>query len=773
VSDNRGVRRSLLALFVVLAVSACAYTPAAIPDRPVQRAQSSRIYAADGTLIATLHAEENREDVPLAELPRHVRDAVLAIEDARFWEHRGVDAKAVLRAARANTAEGAVIEGGSTITQQYVKNALLTTDRTIDRKVEEALLAVQLERRYTKERILELYLNTIYLGNGAYGIQAAANEYFGVPASDLDLVQAATLAALIRAPSTTDPYDRPDVAVGRRNLVLTRMAELGWLDEEAAALARLAPLELVVPDQDERYPAPHFVERVKRFVLDDPRFGETPAERRALLFGGGLRIQTTIDLDLQTKAEEAVGRVISSPERDPDAALITIDPATGFVRALVGGQDFFGGGAQAKIDLATGGNGRPAGSSFKPLVLAAALEKGIPLDKVYDAPGRMDIPLTDEVWRVSNYEGGGGGRADLWESTVRSYNTVYAQLILEVGPSDAMAMANRLGVASPLQPFPSAVLGTNLVHPLDMAASYATFANRGLRVDPAFVTKISGPDGRVLYQHRHLQRRVLDVSVADQVTQVLQTALENGTGVQARIGRPAAGKTGTGQQWRDAWFVGYTPDLVTAVWMGFAEEGQRSMVPPTTRIRVTGGSWPAQVWQLYMSAALAEVPVTPFPDPEPPEEPAEDDELDPALAALPVLRTVVGMPTGPASEALTRDGYVVERREVPSDEYPPGYVAAQVPPPGTRLAGGSVVVLEIANGQRASASVPDVLGLDRETATTRLGSHGFTAVVVTEQEPTEGDGLSRAGLVWKQAPAGGSERARGAEVTIWVNPTST
>lgn len=777
------VQATVRAVLVVVAIAAgaCSYTPATLDVRDPDLAQSTKVFAADGTLITTLVAEENRENVRVADLPEHVTHAVLAVEDSRFYDHRGVDVRAILRATRANTRSGTVVEGGSTITQQYVKNTLLTPDQSLDRKVEEALLAVQLERRYSKDRILELYLNTIFFGNGAYGIQAAAGEYFGVAAGELSVAQAATLAGLIRAPSAYDPYDAPEAAVQRRNSAIDRMAELEWLAEAEAEAAKAEPLTLAVKATEDRYAAAHVVEEAKELILGDPRFGATFGERRDLLFNGGLRITTTLDLELQAIAEASVARV-RPPEPGPEAALISMDPATGAIRALVGGRDFFGGGGQAKVDLATEGEGRPAGSSFKPLVLAAALEEGVPLGRRYPAPSQIDIQLTDELWHVEEYEGGSAGGAevvdevvpelDLVEATVTSSNTVYAQLIQAVGPADAVAAAARFGIRSPLQPYPSAVLGTNLVTGLDMATAYATFANRGLRVDPHLVTKVTRSDGTIIFQHQHQQERVLDAGTADQVTDVLRQVVERGTGVNARIGRPVAGKTGTGQEWRDAWFVGYTPDLVTSVWMGFADEGRRSMVPPATPIRVTGGSWPAQIWQLYSSAALAEVPVTPFVAPTP----APVAVVDPAQApagvdpTLPRLRDVVGSPVGPAEATLSRDGYVVQRLDVASDEYPPGYVVAQVPPADAPLTSGSVVTIEVANGQAVSSVVPNVLGLTEADAVAALGGGGLQVEVAREAEPPTEGAATRVGRVWKQSPAGGGRQAIGTSVRITVNP---
>lgn len=273
-----------------------------------------------------------------------------------------------------------------------------------------------------------------------------------------------------------------------------------------------------------------------------------------------------------------MGRALSEPGRDPAAAVVSLDPANGHVRALVGGRDFFGGGPQSSFDLATQGR-RPAGSAFKPFVLAAALEAGIPLATTYDAPPRLAVPLPGQQWEVDNYEGQGGGRLNLTDATVNSVNTVYAQLILDVGPGEAVATAARMGIASPLLPYPSAVLGTNDVSPLEMAAAYATLANGGMARVPTFVTKVVGMDGKVLYEHEPSAKRALEEATVDAEVGVLRQVIERGTGVDARIGRPAAGKTGTGQEWRDAWFVGFTPELVTSVWVGFPDR-QLSMVPP-------------------------------------------------------------------------------------------------------------------------------------------------------------------------------------------------
>jgi penicillin-binding protein 1A len=758
------VRRPIfVALCVVAALApACAWTSPPLPALGRDSAETSQLFSADGTLVTSLHGEENREVISIAAIPKVLQDAVVAIEDERFWTHSGVDLRAVARAAYSNAAEGGVVEGGSTITQQYVKNEILGPERDVRRKVREASLAYHLEQKYSKKRILELYLNTIYFGNGAYGVQAAAHEYFGVSADQLGLAPAALLAGLIHAPTTLDPYDHPAEATDRRGTVLDKMVALGLIERAAADEARATPLGLRVKPVDERYPAPYFVERVKRFILDEPRFGATPKDRRNLLFGGGLKIYTTVDLAMQAKAEAAVAKVLTVPDKDPEAAVVAIEPGTGYVRALVGGHDFFGGGAQAKLDLATQGTGRPAGSAFKPFVLAAALAKGIPLSRTFDAPGRLTLTLEHprQVWQVDNYEGNGGDRMDLVSATVQSVNTVYAQLLLEVGPDAAVQLAERMGITTPLKPYASAVLGTNEVYPLDMAAAYATFANRGVAVPPTFITKIVGRNGEILYQHHHEEHRVLTTDVVDTENDVLRQVVEDGTGVRARIGRPVAGKTGTGQKWRDAWFVGFTPDLVSSVWVGFPK-GQVSMVPPVTRTLVSGGSWPAQIWQLFMGDVLANQPITEF---HAPPKPVVSVDITPRAVPL-----VVGMPVDQAEETLARAGFVTRRRAVADNQYPPGYVVAQSPGTGAVAPGGSTVVVNVGTGSRRTTTVPDVLGLARQQALDLLREAGFRPEVVNKAEADPATATARAGMVWKQNPAPGPAD-QGASVVVWVNP---
>jgi penicillin-binding protein 1A len=730
-------RRLLLSLLAVaLPAVGCSYTTRdALPPTPISAsAESSDIYAADGTLIHTFHAEVNRRNVSLDEIPMSLRDAVVAIEDERFYRHNGVDVRAVARAARENAAAGEVAEGGSTITQQYVKQVLLADDsRTIERKLREASLALQLERHYSKDRILELYLNAVYFGNGAYGVAAAAQQYFRKPLPDLTLAESALLAALIQRPTATDPYDALPVATARRNLVLDRMAENSFVAEADAEAAKQEPVTLAsstVPAA-ERYEAAYFLEVVKQWLLDDPRFGATKEDRHNLLFGGGLKIQTTVDLEAQRAAEAAANEILPDAERDPDVALVSIEPDTGYIRAMVGGRDFFGPGKAAKVNLAL--SPQQTGSAFKPLVLAAALTEGIKPTETYAAPACIDMHVTPR-WEPCNYaESGPPGVVNLVEGTVRSYNTLYAQLMRDVGPSDAMDVAEELGIRSPLDDDLSAVLGTNVVTAVDMASAFGTFANRGVQVPPVLVTRITRADGTVLYRHQHEQTRALDVDVADTVTAILQQVVTRGTGTAAAFDHPSAGKTGTTQDHHDAWFVGYTPDLSTAVWVGH-HEGDVSMEPPTTPINVTGGSYPARIWQRFMQAALAGTPVTPFHAP-PAETFVPEDTIPDPSADQELLDQIEDY----------YEGLDPDLRPLPGA---PPTTATTAPPSGS----GRVVV------------VPDVTGRSVESGVETLRAAGFSV----SRRIIDGSTNIRSGTIVAQTPSGGSLAASGSTVTIDV-----
>jgi membrane peptidoglycan carboxypeptidase len=596
------------------------------PERPL--AQTSFLYASDGTLITSLHAAEDRVVLTASQMTPDIRAAVVAIEDRRFYEHHGVDPEAILRAAVNDVRSGQVVEGGSTITQQLVKNLYTGDDKTIGRKVDEAILAWQLEQRLTKDEILTQYLNTVYFGEGAYGIQAAAKTYIGVDASSLTLAECAMLAGLITAPNHFDPYVRPASAIGRRNVVLGLMREQGDISTRAYERALHERLMLRHDRTELRYPYPYFVDYFKRWFLTNPAFGQTYDDRYRLLFTGGLRITTTLDPGIQAAAQDAVSSALPYPS-DPDAAVTVLDPRTGYVRAMVGGDpaDYWANDAAGRVNLATGagGSGRQTGSAFKAFALVTALEQGISPDTTFAAPASIDIPLPDGgTWHVTNAEGNGYGTMSLRSATVYSVNTVYAQLIERLTPQAVVETAERMGmrccpkVASPKTPllaYPSAVLGSNEANTLEMASAYGTLATGGRRVDPVPAVTVTDPSGKVLWQADPRPQQVLRPDVAAAADGILQDAVLYGTGTAANIGRPQIGKTGTDDNHDNAWFVGSVPQLTAAVWVGF-HQGQISMEPPRTRITVFGGTFPAQIWRLLMLRATANLAPEQFPTPE-------------------------------------------------------------------------------------------------------------------------------------------------------------
>jgi 1A family penicillin-binding protein len=580
-----------------------------------QLAQRSVVYARDGSVLAVLHAEENRSPVTLDRVPKRVVDAILDVEDDRFWEHGGVDLRSTVRALLTNVSSGGVRQGGSTITQQLVKNSLLTPEKTVGRKFKEAILAVRLENQMSKEEILERYLNTVYFGNGAYGVQAAAETYFGEDVEQLDQGQSAFLAGMIRNPVGYDPVKFPKLSRARRDVAVDRMVAAGDVTlVRAAALKKDdVPRVLATPEVP---PDDYFVEAVKQRLLKDTRLGETAQERYNAVFKGGLKITTTIDPRLQRLAEEAVDKIL--PEKITKgqftAAMATVDPTTGALRAMVGGQDF----ANSKVNLALGreggGTGRQPGSSFKPFVLAAALEAGYsPNDTINGtSPCHIKVAKGLEPYEPQNYEGEGGGIMSLVEATVHSVNCAYIKLGMVVGLDKVAAMANKLGIDEKLDEVPSMSLGSEEVSPLEMASAYGTFANDGVHQDVRFIEKVVDREGKtVLDLTKQKGKRVISAQNARVETTVLRQVVERGTGVRAKVARHVvAGKTGTSQEHQNAWFVGYTPQLSTAVWMG-DPAGNVSMLN-VGGVKVAGGTYPARIFSTFMTGALEDEPSLTF-----------------------------------------------------------------------------------------------------------------------------------------------------------------
>lgn len=787
-----------LAVVISLAAAACSLQPIEDPGLG-DRGLTSVVYASDGTVLAEWHAEEDRALVTYDELPADLINAVVAIEDERYWQHAGVDLRALARSIVANLEAGGVVQGASTITQQYVKNVVLTPEVTLDRKLTEAALALRLEEGLTKEEILERYLNTVYFGDGAYGVGTASLHFFGVPVSDLTLGQAALLAGMIQSPATTDPYRSPDAALARRRVVLNKMVELGWTDLESAEAADQEPLQLR-PREPGKARYPYFTEEVKRRLLDDPALGPTPQDRYNALFRGGLRIHTTIDPLAQDAAEAALASVL--PEDGPSGALVAVDPRTGHVVALVGGRDFYDADDPvAQFNLAVQARRQP-GSSFKPFVLAAALEHGFSLRSVFKGGRTVTIATDSGPWLVENYNGAVFPDLTLLEATVFSVNIVYAQVVQAIGAESVVEVAQAAGITAPLQPLPSLALGAEEVSPLDMASAYATFAADGIHVDPIFVTSIETHDGINIYEAVPIVTEALDKDVARQVTAALTDVVRRGTGQRAKIGRPIAGKTGTSQAHRDAWFVGYTPELAAAVWVGFPE-GQVAMEPPATPITVTGGSWPAQIWGRFASGALSGTPYGQLAS-------ASEDGLvtvevdlstgflagpycprsqvqrirvpadDVPTVICPVhnptgvvqvgastLPSVIGLDLGPAAETLNSAGFHVEVEWRDGGSLAQGTVFDQRPSPGYPAQAGSTVVLTVA-GPKPGTTIPAVVGFPLGQATQELASLGVNVAVITEAESNPSDAQRRSGVVWKQNPGPGAPAT--GTVRLWANP---
>lgn len=557
-------------------------------------AETSIIYDRTGAVLVELHAEQNRTAAPLANIPMQLRQAVIATEDKRFYEHEGVDPLGIARALWVNATKGEH-HGGSTITQQYVVNTFIKREDTLSRKIKEAILAYQLESKFSKDEILEKYLNTIYFGHGAYGVQAAAETYFGKDMGALTTAECAMLAGVIRSPGSYSPRIDPDAAKLRRDTVLGLMLDQQYIDQTVHDASVAEPFALAAPAPTTS-PSPYFVEWVKQTLIDD--YGPDA------VFKGGLRVKTTIDLGMQAAAESAIGSVLDQPD-DPSAALVAIDPKTGEVRALVGGKDF---NAQ-QFNVAVQGPRQP-GSSFKPFVLVTALEQGISPEKAYEsAAGSFTIP-GGQTWNVT---GSSGGPMRLRIATAKSVNSVFAQVILEVGAEKVAETAKRMGITTPIKAVPAIALGSQEVTPLEMASAYGTLANAGVHMEPHGIIEVTDIGGDVLFTASGTGTEALTPAVAYLTTDILKGVISGGTGTAANIDRPAAGKTGTTQEYRDAWFVGYTPDLVAAVWMGHVE-GQIEMNDVHGK-RVTGGSFPAQIWAKFMKAALEGVPASDFVQP--------------------------------------------------------------------------------------------------------------------------------------------------------------
>ena len=607
-----------LLLFSWIWVAPCALGGCAPLDELAEyQAEGSELLDIDGQAFATL-ATVNRRIVSLDSLPEYLPQAVVAIEDRRFYDHGGVDLFRTAGALVSNVRAGGVAEGGSTITQQLARNLfpdwLPYQDRNVRRKIMEARVARQIERSFSKDKILELYLNHIYLGSGAYGIDAAAQTYFGKPASELTLMEAATLAGLPQAPSQANPKEDVERATRRRDLVLDQMVDAGYIDQAQAEEAKAEAIT-VVEDSNDEPTGPmgsYFVERVRQ------ELEETVGSR---FYTAGLQIHTTLDATVQASAEQELNRQLAALESGRfgafrhstyaqaeegaaeteylQGAVVVMDVATGEVRALVGGRDF----ADSKFNRATQALRQP-GSAFKPFIYASALERfRTPSHPVEDSPLRLTL-AGGQVWEPKNYTGTYDGPITMREALARSKNTATVRLAQEVGLGSAIQIAHDLGISSEIPDNPAAALGTAEVRPIELVGAYAAFANGGRRVEPHLIRKVVDRNGRTLWEARVEQAQVLDPAVAFVLTTMLQDVVSLGTGTAVRavgFGGAAAGKTGTTNDASDVWYVGYTPELVAGIWMGFDD--------PKTIVRgASGGTLAAPVWGRMMNTIYANRP---------------------------------------------------------------------------------------------------------------------------------------------------------------------
>ncbi|RUR06563.1 penicillin-binding protein [Brucella abortus] len=566
-------------LLVYFAAKMPPTTAWAIPDRP----PNVRIVDVNSNLIAN-RGTTGGEAVSLHEMSPYIPQAVIAIEDRRFNSHFGIDRSAA-RAIVTNVVSGRAVQGGSTLTQQLAKNLFLSPDRTLERKVQEVMLALWLEHKYTKDQILEMYLNRVYLGSGAFGVDAASRRYFNKSAKDVNLMEAATLAGLLKAPSRLSPARDPEAAAARARLVLGAMREEGMIDDRQVAIAESEP-----PTR-----APSYWQGSENYVAD-----KVVAELPELIGEAkdDIIVQTTIDLNLQRAGEEAIKDQIEQNGKKMNAsqgALVSIDN-TGAVRAMVGGVDY----AASQFDRVTDAHRQPA-SSFKPFVYLSALEQGWTPDSV-----RNDAPVRIGKWTPSNDNGKYMGPVTLATALSHSLNSVAAQLVMEVGPQTVIDTAHRLGVQSKLEPNASLALGTSEVTLLELTDAYVPFANGGYRAPVYFITKVTDSDGNVLYQKEDgVGPRVIDERNVGMMNAMLRRTVEDGTAKRAAFGWPAAGKTGTSQNFRDAWFIGYTANLTTGVWFG-NDDGKGMK-------RVFGATLPVAAWKSFMKEAHKGVPIAELP----------------------------------------------------------------------------------------------------------------------------------------------------------------
>ena len=777
-----------LASFSVGLVTAIAGEIPSLDPSRIHNQTDGFIYASNGRVLSVLRGSQSRILLRSDQISPLMKQAIVAIEDKRFYEHRGVDVRGIVRALWADVRGGGVVQGGSTITQQFVKNTYTKNQRSIARKLREAALAWQLEQRWSKDRILTAYLNTIYFGNGAYGVEQAAQTYFhhGAGPGKLTLWEAALLAGIPEDPAAYDPATNQKAARVRRNLVLKEMFDQGDISRAAYADATRRPMpspqSIRLPG--DQGPAQYFANYVKQQLVD--RYGS------GRVFGGGLKVYTTIDLKLQKMARNSIGHWLTSPT-GPTAALVSIDPRDGRVLAMFGGNNF----RKSQFNLAVQGE-RQAGSSFKPFVLATALKEGVaPTTTFVSKP--VTINAGGRLWEVHNYEDEYLGSITIQQATAYSDNAVFAQLTKLVGPQNIANTAKSLGIRSRLLPYFSIGLGAQGVNPLEMARAFSAFANGGKRIDgrrfgnePRVITKVANEKGRPIDDNTARPVQALSEENAALVTSLLQNVIKYGTGKAAVLsgGRPAAGKTGTTENSGDAWFVGYTPQLVTAVWVGYPND-VRSMSYQFHGKPVAGGTFPALIWKSFMENALPYLhdapqsfPSASIPYASPKNVTYRDGRLQLANAycrdtesieyfgdsgpthtanCLPNevdVPNVVGEPVGKAKTVLAGQplaATVVYRPAQPRQRV--GVVVKQFPAGGRHLSSGDRVTIVLSKA--LAGVVPNVVGMTVDRAKARL-KHLKLEVTIS---PGDAPGSAR---IVAQSPRAGRASAPGMGLTLAV-----
>ncbi|MGC6367799.1 MAG: transglycosylase domain-containing protein [Candidatus Marinamargulisbacteria bacterium] len=565
-------------------------------------AETTKIYSADGVILAELHKEENRIRIPIDEISKTLQKTVIAMEDTDFYKHNGINIKGIMRALYRDIIAMAFVEGGSTLTQQLARNLFLEKQKKIERKIKEILMALEIERKYTKVEILELYLNQVYWGHNAYGIESASQMYFDKKSKDLTLAEAAGLVGMLKGPELFSPFRYFERFKKRQRVVLKRMAVLGLITDEQVEDAYNEKMELASRKRH-RYKAGYFASYVVDQLIE--MYGEEA------LYTSGMKVYTTLNYELQKHAEDVVKKYrdygnqafVLKGERVPslnynEASLLAVDPRNGYVLAMQGGVDF----SESQFNRTVQAHRQP-GSAFKPFVYLAAFDKGF-------SPGTIvsDKPVTfntiEGPYSPQNYTLKFSGNLPIRRAFEKSVNVIAVKLNDLVGPKTVVSFANKTGITSPMNPVLSLPLGANEVTMIELMQSYMVFANYGKKVAPVAILKIEDRNGVPLYKHRFREERVLDENLVVTLVDTMRGIVDYGTGRGAKLPRPIAGKTGTTSDYKDAWFFGFVPQMVCATWVG--NDGNESMN------RVTGGWVPAQMWKAFMKKALAGVPAQDF-----------------------------------------------------------------------------------------------------------------------------------------------------------------